>query len=145
MSHGHRSLLAFDFGKRRIGVAVGQEITRTAMALTTLAAREGQPDWEAVTRLIEEWRPNALVVGMPYALDGTENEMTLAVKRFGNRLQGRYNLPVHYVDERLSSLEAERLLKEGAGKKFKEKGLIDRLAAQLILQTWFDQQTRGTA
>jgi putative Holliday junction resolvase len=143
VSPGGRTLLAFDYGKRRIGVAVGNELTRSASTLTTLPAREGQPDWAAVQRLIDEWQPDALVLGMPYTLDAAEHVLTQAVKRFGNRLQGRYNLPVYYVDERLSSLEAERLLKQGSGRKFKEKGLIDQLAAQLILQTWFDLQTRG--
>lgn len=134
-----RTLLGFDFGTRRIGVAVGQEVTGTARPLTTLRSPNGAVDWEAVSRLIEQWRPDALVVGVPLHMDGTEQEMTRAARRFGNRLRGRYNLPVHTVDERLTSDEAERLLRD-AGRGGAEKGVIDAVAAQLILQAWLEQQ-----
>jgi putative Holliday junction resolvase len=130
-----RTLLGFDFGTRRIGVAVGQELTRTATALTTLNSRDGGPDWAAITRLIEEWQPDALVVGLPLNLDGSESESSRLARRFGNRLAGRYNLPVFTADERLSSSEAETLLAEQG--RF-DKADIDRLAAQLILQGWLE-------
>lgn len=134
-----RTLLGFDYGRRRIGVALGQEFTGTARALTTLDSRNGGPDWEAIGRLIEEWQPQALVVGIPCHMDGSEHEMTRAARRFGNRLNGRYNLPVYTVDERLTSDEAERLLaEEGRGGR-QHKAEIDMLAAQLILQAWLDQ------
>jgi len=133
-----RTLLGFDFGTRRIGVAVGQELTGTARPLTTLTSRDGGPDWAAISRLIEEWRPGALVVGIPYHLDGSEMELTHLATRFGNRLRGRYNLPVFTVDERLTSAEAEMQLRE-AGNKL-DKGAVDPVAAQLILQSWLDQQ-----
>lgn len=129
--------LGFDYGLRRIGVAAGQGLTRTATALATVAARDGKPDWDAIGRLIGEWRPEALVVGLPRHMDGSEHPLAARVRRFGNQLHGRYRLPVHYVDERLSSREAETLLK-GQGGRGKEA--IDRLAAQLILQTWLEQQ-----
>lgn len=133
--------LGFDYGLRRIGVAVGQGLTRTASALATVAARDGKPDWEAISRLINEWGPETLVVGMPRNMDGSEHELAPRVRRFGNQLHGRYRLPVHYVDERLSSREAEGLLR---GQRGADKGAIDRLAAQLILQTWLEQQTGRT-
>ena len=133
-----RTLLGFDFGTRRIGVAIGQELTGTARPLTTLTSRDGGPDWAAISRLIEEWRPGALVVGIPYHLDGSEMELTHLATRFGNRLRGRYNLPVFTVDERLTSAEAEMQLRE-AGNKL-DKGAVDPVAAQLILQSWLDQQ-----
>ena len=134
-----RTLLGFDFGTRRIGVAVGQEVTGTARALTTLRCPNGAVDWPAISRLIEEWQPDALVVGVPLHMDGAEQEMTRAARRFGNRLHGRYNLPVFTVDERLTSDEAERLLAE-TGRSAGDKEAIDALAAQLILQTWLEQQ-----
>lgn len=136
MSDNPRTLLGFDFGTRRIGVAVGQELTRTATALTTLNSPDGGPDWAGISRLIEEWQPAALVVGLPLNLDGSESESSRLARRFGNRLTGRYNLPVFTADERLSSAEAEAILAEQG--RF-EKADIDKLAAQLILQSWLEE------
>lgn len=134
-----RTLLGFDFGLRRIGVAVGQEITGTARPLVTLTSLNGAVDWPAIGRLIAEWRPGALIVGLPLHMDGTEHDLTRAARRFGNRLSGRYNLPVFFIDERLSSDEAERqLVSEGRGGR-QHKQAIDQIAAQLILQNWLDQ------
>ncbi len=130
-------VLAFDYGRARIGVAVGQTITGTASPLETIKADQGKPDWSAVERLIKEWQPTLFVVGMPKNMDGSEHSLTSAITRFGNQLHGRYGLQVHYVDERLSSREAELSLMPGRAKK--DKGVIDRVAAQLILQTWLDQ------
>ncbi|HEY9150974.1 MAG TPA: Holliday junction resolvase RuvX [Gammaproteobacteria bacterium] len=126
-------LLGFDYGQRRIGVAVGQTITATATALTTLAARDGQPDWAEVTALIEQWRPDALVVGLPLRLDGTESELSRAAQRFARRLEGRYKRPVHLMDERLSSRTAEQTRTRGGARQG-----LDALAAQVILQDWFE-------
>ncbi len=133
------TLLGFDFGTQRIGVAVGQTVTGTARPLRTLHSQNGGVDWAAVTELIREWQPEALVVGLPVHMDGTEHELTARARRFGNRLAGRYNLRVFFVDERLSSDEAERLLAAEGHKG--DKGAVDRVAAQLILQSWLDQQT----
>lgn len=133
-----RIFLGFDFGSKRIGVAVGQELTRSARALVTLNNRNGAPDWEAITRLITEWQPAAMVVGLPLNLDGSDHEVTRLARRFGNRLSGRYNLPVYTMDERLSSAEAEAQLAE-QGRY--EKADIDKLAAQLILQGWLEQHS----
>jgi putative Holliday junction resolvase len=128
-----RVLLGFDFGSKRIGVAVGQELTGTARELLTLNNRNGAPDWDAITRLLEEWRPDALVVGLPLNLDGSEHEVSRMAKRFGNRLRGRYNLPVFTIDERLSSSEAESLLAEQG--RF-DRADVDKVAARLILESW---------
>lgn len=136
MSSPPRTLLGFDFGSKRIGVAVGQELTGTARALITLNNRNGAPDWGAISRLIEQWQPAALVVGLPLNLDGSDHEVTRLARRFGNRLRGRYNLPVYTIDERLSSAEAEALLAE-QGRY--EKADVDKIAAQLILQSWLEQ------
>lgn len=133
-----RIVLGFDFGTRRIGVAVGQELTRSANALVTLNNRNGAPDWEAIGRLIEQWQPAALVVGLPLNLDDSDHEVTRLARRFGNRLRGRYNLPVYTMDERLSSAAAEALLAE-QGRY--DKADVDKVAAQLILQGWLEQQS----
>ncbi len=133
-----RTVLGFDFGTRRIGIAVGQELTHTATALTTLNSADGGPDWDGIGRLIEQWQPDALVVGLPLNLDGSESESSRLARRFGNRLSGRYNLPVFTADERLSSSEAEAILAEQG--RF-DKADIDKLAAQLILQSWLEEQT----
>ncbi|MDH3316660.1 MAG: Holliday junction resolvase RuvX [Gammaproteobacteria bacterium] len=127
------TLLAFDFGLKRIGVAVGQTQTRSANPLKTLAVKREHPDWQAIAELIEIWAPDALVVGLPLNMDGTEQEMTLRAKRFGRQLQGRFRLPVHLVDERLSTREAkDRLQDQG-----RIADSADAVAAQVILEGWF--------
>lgn len=131
------TILGFDYGRSRIGVAVGQTITGTGSPLATVKADQGKPDWSAIEKLMHEWQPTLFVVGMPKNMDGSEHQLTATITRFGNQLHGRYGLQVHYVDERLSSREAERSLMLGQAKK--DKGVIDRVAAQLILQTWLDQ------
>lgn len=99
-------VIAFDFGMRHIGVAVGQSVTATATPLTTLRARDGVPDWTALTALIREWRPRRLLVGLPLNMDGSESAMSARARRFGNRLAGRTGVTVTLVDERLTSVEA---------------------------------------
>jgi putative Holliday junction resolvase len=131
------TVLAFDFGLRRIGVAVGQTITRTAKPLPTLLAKNGEPDWREITRLIAEWRPEALVVGIPLNMDGTKQAITFEAEAFAKRLAEDYHLPVHGMDERLSTRDArERLFEAGGYKKLKNTP-IDGIAAQLILESWF--------
>jgi len=129
-------ILGFDYGERRIGIAVGEHLTRTARPLTTLTSHDGKPDWTAIHHLLEEWRPARLVVGLPLHLDGKEQPMTDRARRFGNQLHGRFGLPVSYADERLTSAEATRLL-TGKGR---DKAAIDKVAAQLILQSWLEQE-----
>jgi putative Holliday junction resolvase len=144
VSHSARTYLAFDYGRKRIGVAVGQDLTSSANALTTLKLTNQKPPWEEITRLVEQWQPQAFVVGLPYNKDGSEHEITHAARRFGNQLSGRYQLPVYWVDERLTSAEAERILTQqrSAGRrKSVKKEDIDSMAAQLILQSWYDQKS----
>ena len=125
-------VLGFDFGIKRIGVAVGNCFTNTAQPLKILAAKEGQPDWQEVEVLIKEWRPQLLIIGMPYTADGTETEHILRVKKFKNRLYGRFALPVEEVDERLSSQESEQYLKPSKDKKIS----LDAIAAAIIVERW---------
>ena len=133
------TLLAFDFGYKRIGVAVGQSVTGMASPLTTLAGRDGQPDWGEVEHIITTWQPAALVVGLPCHLDGTEQDITTEARRFARRLQNRYGLPVHLVDERLTSDEAERLMRDHPRPNTAD---VDQIAARIILQNWLDQREK---
>ena len=125
------TLLGFDFGERRIGVAVGQTLTGTATPLTTLPARDGTPDWERIAALVREWQPDALVVGLPLNMDGSEQTLTARARRFGNRLRARVALPLHFADERLSTREA----RDREGGTAPREGR-DALAAQVILEGW---------
>lgn len=127
--------LAFDYGEKRIGVAIGQTLTRTASPLTTLPAKHGQPAWDAVSRLIAEWRPDCLVVGMPTTVDGAPHPLAAAIERFVRRLRGRFGLPIALIDERLSSSAAAAL--DGGTRN------LDARAAQLILETWFEVEARA--
>ena len=135
-----QTLIGFDFGLKRIGVAVGQSVTRSASPLGVAAVRGGEPDWEAIGRLIAEWRPAALVVGLPYNMDLSEQEMTGHARRFAQGLAERFPLPVHTVDERLSSREAEAQLKERRqqGRRRIRREDIDGAAACVILESWFN-------
>lgn len=127
--------LGFDFGSQRIGVAVGQALLGSAKPLITITYTQGKPDWDAVTRLVNEWRPDALILGLPTHADGSLNETSKAAQRFGKQLQQRYNLPVYTIDERLSSIEAEQILAQQQ-KKY-SKADVDKMAAKLILESWF--------
>ncbi|MEM7207977.1 MAG: Holliday junction resolvase RuvX [Pseudomonadota bacterium] len=133
--------LGFDFGERKIGVAVGHALTSTANPLVTLKAEHGQPDWGVVADLIQEWKPRALVVGLPLQMDGTRQEVTRLAQKFANRLRGRFGLPVHTMDERLSSAEAADFIKnerEKGNRGKTRRGDEDRIAAALILQHWLE-------
>ena len=134
-------VLGFDYGTRWIGVAAGQTVTATASPLCTIPVRHSKPDWPSLNALIQDWEPDALVVGLPVNTDGTEHELAPAVMRFVRQLRSRYGLPVYTIDERLSSCEAQTRL-VGA-----QRGIgVDAVAAQVILETWFsilpDQQKR---
>lgn len=130
----HRVLLGFDFGMKRIGVAVGQTLTKTAQILPILAAKDGIPDWQSIETLIQTWRPAAFVVGIPYNMDGSEQNTTFAARKLANRLKQKFKLPVHTVDERLTTVEAKALLK----KKMSHE--MDSYAAKLILESWLREQ-----
>jgi putative holliday junction resolvase len=132
-------LMGLDFGMKRIGVAVGQTVTGTARALTTLKAKDGIPPWDKMDKLIKAWQPDALIVGIPLNMDGTMQSITKDALRFKEALEARYKIPVHGMDERLSTKDArERLFEEG-GFKALQNGQVDSRAAQLILQNWLSQ------
>ena len=134
------TLISFDFGKQRTGIAIGNTITGIATPHTVIQSKNNQPNWEQITALLNEWRPERLIVGVPYHVDGKNSEMTEAALRFSRQLEGRYNLAVSTVSEVLSSREAEQRLKQsrqqGRNKKIKKEE-IDKLAAAIILESWF--------
>ena len=134
-------VLGFDFGRTRIGVATGVAITGAARPLRVLPACRQRPDWDAIDRLLAEWRPDLLVVGVPRHADGSANAMTVAALRFSRQLHGRFRLPVATIDERLSSWEAEqRSFEPAAGRRRGDGAALDDQAAALILESWFNQQ-----
>jgi len=135
-----RRLMAFDFGTRRIGVATGQQMLGTGQPQAMLPARDGIPDWDAIGRLLQEWQPDLVLVGLPLNMDDSENDMCARARKFGKRLHGRFHVPVEMVDERLTSFEAKGEVMAGGGSRdFGRHGVDDR-AAVLILETWCRQQ-----
>ena len=134
--------LGFDFGNKKIGVAVGQTSTKTASPLQTLRAVKNQPDWQGIQRLIEEWQPVGLVVGISRQQDGADNPVTPLMLKFCRQLQGRFNIPVYQQDETLSTFEAKQLLFDEVNVNATKLWAVqDQLAAQLILQTWLNTAT----
>ncbi len=129
-------LLAFDFGLRHIGVAVGQIITQSATPLEILIAQQGIPNWDKLKQLINVWRPGALVVGIPYQMDGSEQTISIAAREFAHSLEKHFDLPVHKVDERLTTREAKLQL-ANIYVKHKSFPPLDSYAAKLILEAWF--------
>lgn len=136
-----KTCIAFDFGMKSIGVAVGQEITGTASPLSALKAIDGIPNWDTVASVIKEWQPNELLVGLPLNMDGTEQALTANVKRFAGRLKHKYNLPVHQYDERLSTVDAKEKLFALGGFKKLSKDKVDSVSACLIYETWLMRES----
>lgn len=130
--------LAFDFGEARIGVAEGDAEVGTAHPLATVTGEGNEAKFAAIAKLVTEWQPRQLVVGLPAHTDGSEHELTRLCRKFGRRLHGRFGLPVYWVDERLSSLYAESLLAEAQVFGRKQKAVLDQVAAQAILQDFFE-------
>jgi putative Holliday junction resolvase len=133
------TVLGFDFGTRRIGVAYGQRVTGTARALAVVA-NAGTPDWAHVDRLVKEWRPEALVVGLPLTLDGQEQDASKRARAFGAALAKRYALPIHEQDERLSSVEAASRFADArkrGTRRQKHAEMLDAMAAQIIVESFF--------
>ncbi|WP_428608074.1 Holliday junction resolvase RuvX [Sedimenticola sp.] len=130
------TLLGFDYGTAKIGIAVGQTETGTANPLVTLRAIQQKPDWKRISRLIEEWLPEALVVGLPYDMDDSETEIAPLARRFARQLEGRYRLPVYLADERLTS----QIARQERGRGMKKYDELDAIAAKLILETWLSER-----
>ena len=138
-----KTLLAFDFGTYSIGCAVGQSINGTTQGLPAFKAQDGIPNWAQIEKVITEWQPDLLVVGLPLNMDGTEQPLTQRARKFGNRLQGRFNLPVAFQDERLTTVEARSEIFSRGGYKALKKDKVDSISACLILESWFENNESG--
>ena len=138
-----RLLLGFDYGSKQIGVAVGQVITGQARELCILKAQNGVPDWQKVETLIKEWQPDAIVVGLPLNMDGTKSEMSDRAEKFARRLNGRFNLPVHTHDERLTTDERKGQPPRRRPTRRSRERPVDALAAALLLQGWLEENCLG--
>ena len=137
-----KSLLGFDYGLKQIGVASGQTLTNTAEGITILKAVDGIPDWVQVEKLLQEWQPDLVVVGLPLNMDDSESDLSSRARKFARRLNGRFGIQVQMVDERLSSREAKMLGREQGTQDITK---IDHIAASLILQSWLDSPELGSA
>lgn len=134
----HMTLLAFDFGTKSIGVAIGQQLTGTARPLAAIKAQDGTPDWAKIEALLKEWQPDRVVVGLPLNMDGTEQPLTARARKFANRLHGRFGVQVDLHDERLSTVEARADLFSRGGFRALNKGSVDSLSAVIILESFFE-------
>lgn len=140
-----QTILGFDFGEKRIGVAVGNTITAQAQALMTLHVESNVERLKAVEKLVAAWRPAGIVIGQPEHPDGRPHEIAHLAKKFGNRLKEKFRLPVEYVNETLSSSEASRMLTARGIQGIAQKMHIDAVAAQVILQSYLDERARHAA
>lgn len=136
---GERTVIGFDFGKKYIGVAVGQEITGTATALGSVKAKDGIPQWESLEKHLKEWQPDYIVVGLPLNMDGTEQQLTKDAKKFGNRVFGRFGIPIEFQDERLTTASAKENLFASGGYRNLKKDNVDAESAKLIIESYFEQ------
>jgi putative Holliday junction resolvase len=134
-----KSLLAFDYGTKNIGVATGQTITRSANVLPPLKAKDGIPDWNPIEKLLSEWKPDLVLVGLPLNMDGTESELSARARKFANRIHGRFGFKVELVDERLTSFAAKGEIMNRGGSRDYKNHPVDSIAARLILESWLER------
>lgn len=135
-------VLGFDYGLKHIGVAIGQAITRTANLLEAIPAKNGIPDWQKINTLIELWHPEVIIVGLPLNMDGSRQTITDKAENFAKMLQEKYTLPIHMVDERLSTKAARQQLFELGGFRALKKELVDSFSAKLIVESWLSNSSR---
>lgn len=134
-----KTLVAFDYGTKNIGVATGQTITCSATSQPPLKARDGIPDWQQLEKLLAQWKPDLVLVGLPLNMDGTESEFSARAQKFANRINGRFGVKIEMVDERLSSFEAKgEIMGQGGSRDYKNNP-VDSIAARLILEAWLEK------
>jgi putative Holliday junction resolvase len=134
-----KSLIAFDYGTKNIGVACGQTITHSATALAPIKAKDGIPDWSVIEKLLAEWQPDLVLVGLPLNMDGSESELSARARKFTNRIHGRFGVKVEMSDERLTSFAAKgEVMAQGGSQDYKNNP-IDSIAARLILEAWLER------
>ena len=134
-----KRIIAFDYGKSRIGVASGQTLTKTASPLTTIRSLNGEPNWEEIQKVINKWSPDIIVVGLPLDMNEEETDSTKYAKKFGEDVNNRFNISVSFIDEKLSTREARWRL-ENMTKKTARHIKVDAIAACIILETWLSEQ-----
>ncbi|MDP7591315.1 MAG: Holliday junction resolvase RuvX [Litorilituus sp.] len=139
---GQRTIIGFDFGKKYIGVAVGQEITGSATPIGSVKARDGIPNWDLLANYLKEWQPDIIVVGLPLNMDGSEQQLTRDAKKFGNRIAGRFGIKVEFQDERLTTADAKEQLFSRGGYRNLKKDNIDAESARLIIESYFEQSVQ---
>lgn len=130
------SVLAFDYGTKNIGVAKGLTLTNSASELPPLKAKDGIPDWTQIEKLLNEWKPDLVLVGLPLNMDGSESELSTRARKFGNRVHGRFGVKVEFVDERLSSFEAKGEVMARGGSRDYRNNPVDSIAARIVLEGW---------
>ena len=138
-----QTLIAFDFGTQNIGVAFGQTLTNTARELTALKAKDGTPNWNDIEKLLKEWQPDLVLVGLPLNMDGSESELSARARKFSNRLHGRFGIKVSLWDERLTTREAKSEAQERGHKGHYKSDPVDSIAARLILESWMNENSEG--
>lgn len=136
-----KTLLAFDYGTKNIGIACGQLISGTANELAPLKAKDGVPDWAQVEKILNEWKPDLVLVGLPLNMDDSESELSARARKFANRLHGRFGVKVEMIDERLSSFEAKGEVMSRGGSRNYKNNPVDSIAARLILESWLERQS----
>lgn len=142
ISNRIQTLMGFDFGTQRIGIATGQRLTSGTRALNPIKAKDGIPNWDNLQRVIDEWQPDAFIVGLPLNMDGSVSDMSRRAAKFARRLEGRYHRPAYTQDERLTSFEAKGMVIEQGGSRDFGSNSVDGLAAELILQSWMNEHPR---
>lgn len=138
-----KTIIGFDYGLKNIGVAQGNTLTASAQELPPIKAKDGIPNWDTVAALLAEWKPDAVVVGLPLNMDGSASELSARAKKFANRLNGRFGITIEMMDERLSSFEAKGEAAERGHKGDYGKQPIDSIAARLILESWLQGQANS--
>jgi putative Holliday junction resolvase len=134
-----QTLMAFDYGKKRIGLAVGQRLLQSANGIGYVNATDGKPNWDQLDAFVKEWQPDGFVVGLPLNMDGSESDMSKRANKFSNRLHGRYGKPSFTIDERLSTFAAKEEARAQGHKGHYKSDPVDALAAQFILETWLNE------
>lgn len=140
-----QTIIAFDYGTNNIGVAYGQTLTKTARELPALKAKDGTPNWSDIEKLLNEWQPTLLLVGLPLNMDASESEFAARARKFGNRLHGRFGTKVAWWDERLSTREAKSEAQERGHKGHYKSDPVDSIAARLILESWMNENTANSS
>lgn len=136
------SVIAFDYGTKNIGVAKGLTLTQSASELPPLKAKDGIPDWNHIEKLLAEWKPDLVLVGLPLNMDGSESELSTRARKFGNRVHGRFGVKVEFVDERLSSFEAKgEVIARGGSRDYKHNP-VDSIAARIVLEGWLSSHNQ---